>query len=242
MAEFVTTAEINARLEKIIKDANDRLILISPFIRVNRRVRELVQEQDRQKIDVRFVYGKREADPSEKNWLESMSSVRTSFYAHLHAKCYLNENAALLTSMNLYESSQVKNYEMGIYISRVEDPELYESILNEAKYLLTNSDPPLKDTSTKSGTSNSTRQNTRLGHCIRCKTNIAFNPQEDETYCSECRTDWEKNDRRDYQHPEKYCHSCGKEHEGISFSRPMCGTCYAENPMPPGLLKTSTPP
>lgn len=73
---------------------------------------------------------KREADSSEKNWLESMPSVRTSFYADLHAKCYLNENAALLTSMNLYEASQGKNCEMGLYLSRAEDSELYESILN----------------------------------------------------------------------------------------------------------------
>ena len=171
-----------------------------------------------------------------------MSSVRTSFYADLHAKCYLNEDAALLTSMNLHESSQVNNYEMGLYISRDEDPELYESIFNEAKYLLTNSDPPLKDTGTKSGTSNSTLQNTRLGYCIRWKTNIAFNPQEDETYCPECRTDWDKNDRRDYQHSEKYCHLCGKERDGVSFSRPLCRNCYAENQTSPEPIKTSTTP
>ena len=59
MAKLLTTADINARLEKIIKDASVRLILISPYIRVNRRVKELIQEQDRQKIDVRFVYAKR---------------------------------------------------------------------------------------------------------------------------------------------------------------------------------------
>ena len=190
---------------------------------------------------MRFVYGKRELDPSEKNWLESMSSIRISFYRDLHAKCYLNENAALLTSMNLYESSQVNNYEMGLYISRAEDPELYESILNEAKHLLTNSDPPLNDTSTKSAVQNPTQQKTLHGYCIRCKTNIAFNPQEDENYCPECRIDWEKNDGRDYQHPEKYCHSCSKEHKEISYSRPMCKSCYAQN-SPPQDLKTSTQP
>ena len=60
----------------------------------------------------------------------------TSFYADTQAKRYLNENTTLLTSMHLYESSQVNNYEMGMYVSRVEDPELYESILDEVKRLL----------------------------------------------------------------------------------------------------------
>jgi len=30
--------------------------------------------------------------PEENNWLKSMTSIRSSFCKHLHAKCYLNEN------------------------------------------------------------------------------------------------------------------------------------------------------
>ena len=32
-----------------------------------------------------------------------MNSIQTLFRRNLHAKCYLNEKEALLTSMNLYE-------------------------------------------------------------------------------------------------------------------------------------------
>ena len=35
MAEFLTTTGISYRLEEIIKTANERLVIISPFIRVN---------------------------------------------------------------------------------------------------------------------------------------------------------------------------------------------------------------
>ena len=241
MVELLTTAEVSARLEKIIKEANDRLILISPYIKVSKRIRELIQEQDRQKIDVRFVYGKKETDPSEKQWLKSMSSVRTSFYENLHAKCYLNEDSALLTSMNLHESSQVNNYEMGVYVSRAEDPELYEFLLNEAKYLLTNSDPPVIDINTNSSAPNQTPQKTRRGFCIKCAKDIPFSPrnlddQEKRPYCDECQRNWEK--RMDtewsFETREKYCHAhgshCpthGKDHDS-SYARPVCGDCYAE--------------
>ncbi len=46
----------------------------------------------------------------------------------LHAKCYLNENEALLTSMNLYEFSQSNNDEMGLIVSKREEPDLYDKI------------------------------------------------------------------------------------------------------------------
>ena len=46
-----------------------------------------------------------------------MTSIKTSVRKNLHAKCYLNEKEALLTSMNLYEYSQEHNDEMGILVS-----------------------------------------------------------------------------------------------------------------------------
>jgi hypothetical protein len=56
---------------------------------------------------VRIVYDKSALAPQEINWLRSLAFVRTSFCQHLHAKCYLNERGAILTSMNLYDFSQV---------------------------------------------------------------------------------------------------------------------------------------
>ena len=50
-------------------------------------------------------------------WLEGLTQIKTSFRRNLHAKCYLNENEALLTSMNLYEFSEKNNDEMGVLVS-----------------------------------------------------------------------------------------------------------------------------
>ena len=65
-----------------------------------------------------------------------MTSIKTGFLQNLHAKCYMNENEALLTSMNLYEFSQINNNEMGIIVSRDQDPELYEEIKEESMRLV----------------------------------------------------------------------------------------------------------
>lgn len=103
-------------------------------------MKELLQDKDRLKIDVRIVYGKSELLPAEMEWLRSLTFVRTSFCKNLHAKCYINEELCIITSMNLYEFSQVNNNEMGILIRRSTDHELYRDAYEEAQRIIRISD------------------------------------------------------------------------------------------------------
>ncbi|WP_394753240.1 phospholipase D family protein [Crenothrix sp.] len=140
MAKFLNTSATNYFLEELIKDAKDRLILISPFLKLNDRMKELLADKNRLKIDVRIVYGKSELQPEEINWLKELTYIRTSFCKNLHAKCYLNEDLCIITSLNLYEFSQVNNNEMGVLIRRAEDAELYKDAYEEAQRIIRISD------------------------------------------------------------------------------------------------------
>lgn len=136
MAKFLNTSATNYFLEELIKDAKDRLILISPFLKLNDRIKELLSDKNRLKIDVRIVYGKSELQPEEIAWLNELSYVRTSFCKNLHAKCYMNEELCIVTSLNLYEFSQVNNNEMGVLFRRSEDAELYRDAYEEAQRII----------------------------------------------------------------------------------------------------------
>lgn len=140
MAKFLNTSATNYFLEELIKTAKDRLVLISPFLKLNDRIKELLEDKNRLKIDVRIVYGKSELQPQEIEWLKAQSYIRTSFCKNLHAKCYLNEENAIVTSLNLYEFSQVNNNEMGILIRRDDDAELYKDTYEEAQRIIRISD------------------------------------------------------------------------------------------------------
>ena len=96
----------------------------------------MLADKDRLKIDVRIVYGKSELQPEEIGWLKELAYVRTSFCKNLHAKCYLSEEMCIITSMNLYEFSQVNNNEMGILIRRSDDPQLYKDASDEAQRII----------------------------------------------------------------------------------------------------------
>ncbi|NQY25703.1 MAG: DNA repair protein [Piscirickettsiaceae bacterium] len=140
MAKFLNTSATNYFLEDLIKSAQDRLILISPFLKLNDRIKELLEDKNRLKIDVRIIYGKSELHNDEISWLSELTYIRTSFCKNLHAKCYMNEENCIITSLNLYEFSQVNNNEMGVAVSRLDDPDLYRDAYEEAQRIIRISD------------------------------------------------------------------------------------------------------
>lgn len=236
MAQFLTTTGISYRLEEIIKSAEERLVIISPFLRINERVKELLEDKDRLKIDIRVVYGKKELQPDQDNWLESMSSIRTSFCKNLHAKCYLNESQALLTSMNLYEFSQVNNHEMGMLVVREDERELYDEILRESMRIVRISDEirvkvarvdPAKESKqaprrTKARRkARSSHRKPEQGFCVRCREVLPVDPAK--PYCKRCYRSWNRYKNDKYE--EKHCHTCGKDHVS-TLLKPVCRTCY----------------
>ena len=253
MAEFLTTTGISYQLEEIIKGADERLFLISPFLKVNPRLKELLEDKNRMKIDVRVIYGKNELRPEENNWLESMTSIKTSFCQTLHAKCYLNEQRALLTSMNLYEYSQVNNYEMGILVSREDDPELYDKIYEDARRILRVSDeirvtvsrvatsgtggqnpaakpPAAKAPMTKIQPTKSPIQRTPSAQAAGVprggfciRCKTSIPANPTQPYCNRCYGSWKRYENKEYA--EKHCHICGTDHTA-TFLKPACLACF----------------
>lgn len=140
MAKFLNTSGTNFFLEELIKNAKERLILISPYLRLNDRIKELLEDKDRLKIDIRIVYGKSDLHPDEIKWMQKLDYVRLSFCKNLHAKCYLNESECIISSLNLYEFSQVNNNEMGILIRKYEDGEVFKDAYEEAQRIIRISD------------------------------------------------------------------------------------------------------
>ena len=140
MAKFLNTSATNFFLEELIKNAKERLILISPYLRLNDRIKELLEDKDRLKIDIRIVYGKSDLHPDEIKWMQKLDFVRLSFCKNLHAKCYLNESECIISSLNLYEFSQINNNEMGILIRKYEDQEVFKDAYEEAQRIIRISD------------------------------------------------------------------------------------------------------
>ncbi len=95
MAKFLNTAGVSYHLEELIKSTKDRLILISPYLQFNERIKEHINNLNIQKKDIRIIYRENKLRPDENNWLSNQIGVRTSICKNLHAKCYINEVEAI---------------------------------------------------------------------------------------------------------------------------------------------------
>ena len=117
-----------------------------------------------------LVFKEQQLKTADLNWLAGRPLIHTSVCENLHAKCYLNENEAIITSMNLYEFSQEHNREMGIDVSREQDPELYAAILEGAKEVIRGSEEVKFNVSQVPKTAPSAAVKTKddRGYCIRC--------------------------------------------------------------------------
>jgi len=190
--------------------------MISKSIKNLNEMYKTVKIDNNMKIDIRIIYGKNELQPDENNWLKSMTNIRSLFCKDLHAKCYLNEKEAIIASMNLYEFSQVTNHEMGIYIQKETDPELYQEIFEEAQRLIRISDDIVVSVEkvnmfSKVFDKKQSKKNTELiGYCIRTGVEIPFDVEKPFSY--EAYKKW--NESGDIDHPEKYCHFSGEPSNG----------------------------
>lgn len=121
MAKFIYDDDLNAELSKIIKEANEFLLIVSPFIKLHSRTKSLLEGKKQQPyVEIIVVFGKNE-DNIEKSmsredfeFLKGFPNIDILHESRLHAKYYANEKSALLTSMNLYDYSQNNNIEFGV--------------------------------------------------------------------------------------------------------------------------------
>ncbi len=222
MVEFLKTNDISGRIEDMIQDSYDKLVLMSPYLQITKKIKNLLEVKNKRKQPVRIVYRKNKLQLEENNWLKNLEEISTSYLEDLHAKCYLSENEAIITSMNLYQHSQQENYEMGIYLEKSEDPDLYADIKRQVDFLVEASQN-VEITVEKVPDDEKSKEGDN-GYCIRCEKEIPLEPKK--PYCSDCFSSWNEYKNGDYE--ENHCHICGKEMESTR-NKPVCYDCYKEH-------------
>ena len=131
MAEFLTTKGIAAQIEGIIKKATKYLYIVTPYLKLSESFNDRLSDVP-ESVEVHMVYGKSELAPREVNLLNDLN-LNIYFKENLHGKCYLNQDYALITSMNLHAYSEANNREFGVLLSRSKDREAFEDCLHELK-------------------------------------------------------------------------------------------------------------
>jgi phosphatidylserine/phosphatidylglycerophosphate/cardiolipin synthase-like enzyme len=239
MADFLSTAGASHAIEQMVKNSKQRLYLISPYLQINPLLRSLLQQLDNRisTIDIRIVSRTDKINADDMSFLQNLKNVKVYALDNLHAKCYLNEETAIITSLNLYQFSQHNNIEMGIKIDKSTETELYNAMYEEVERIFGESKKYQISIVEKEKTESKSQQPENIketpkrqqtssneGFCLRCGAKMALNP--DKPLCSKCYPIWAK--YADDKYPEKFCHICGKE-SAQSYAKPICYSCYKKH-------------
>ena len=142
MARFLNTKKSVSEIEDLIRDAGQTLILISPYLKLSKDFKELLSYRNSKDKITTVIFGKVQLNPEEMKFLESLRFVILKYKDDLHAKCYLNDEKMIITSLNLYDFSMNNNKEMGVLIEKANanDHELFEEAYKEVDYINTTSE------------------------------------------------------------------------------------------------------
>ncbi len=143
MAKFITTKQITSELEELIKKADERLYIVSPYLKLSRDFRDLLTYRNTNRKDTKIIFGKQELNPEQMTFFQGLRFVYLFFSEDLHAKCYINDTKMIITSMNFYDFSMMNNKEMGILIDKAvtEDISVYNDAWAEIDFIEKTSKP-----------------------------------------------------------------------------------------------------
>jgi len=143
MAKFITTKQITSELEDLIKKADERLYIVSPYLKLSKDFRDLLTYRNTNRKDTKIIFGKQELNPEQMTFFQGLRFVYLYFSEDLHAKCYINDTKMIITSMNFYDFSMMNNKEMGILIDKAvaEDISVYDDAWGEIDFIEKTSKP-----------------------------------------------------------------------------------------------------
>ena len=136
MAKFLSASATTYHLEHLLQDTTEQLIIVTPILKLNERVQELLAQRDGAQAATHILYQQNHLQPTEMHWLNTLNYLRTSFCKNLQAQCYLNASEAIITSLQLHAIGQEQNNEMGVVIHRDTDTELYQETNDDVQRLL----------------------------------------------------------------------------------------------------------
>lgn len=119
--QFLFDNQLIAAVESLIKESKNKLLLISPFIDLDKRIQDALREKmSKHDFELLVLFGKNEDNYFKSikkdsfEFLKQFPNIEIRYNERLHAKFYQNDYSYIMTSLNLYDYSLAKNIEVGI--------------------------------------------------------------------------------------------------------------------------------
>ncbi len=210
----------------VLEEAREHVVLVTaylrPWIHLEQQVKQAVERGVKVACILRDPDGPKRDQEKAKEAIETLRGYGASVHVvpRLHAKVYLNESQAVVTSFNLVGGSH-DSVEFGV---RIGDPDVvadcYERLVSYC--------PELKAGSTATAPeTGSSERRSRVGFCIGCGSDsLGYDPTK--PLCRDCYKASKRGTACDVL-PNRVCHSCGVTHRA-TLEKPLCYPCYKQLP------------
>lgn len=256
MAKFLDTHNTASEINNVIRNAQGWLAIVSPYLSLSPILLERLQDAGSRNVQVTLIYGKGELKSEVTQALSTVKNMDVWFYENVHAKCYCNQDCAVITSMNMYEFSEKNNREMGVLLRKQTDLDAYNETCSEIHSIVRSS--TRRNASARQANASLHGTTPPKAHYPRKQTVVNHQSHSSPSmgdfmasalnslvggkgYCLRCGNRIEL----DGEHPlcgscykewnryknadfvEEYCHRCGK-HAKTTIDKPLCRSCFAK--------------
>jgi hypothetical protein len=120
--KFIKPSEISGKIMTLIEECDEKLILISPYIKIAKWYKLLNKIKELKSRNINYQIFVREDNSNIETYNELQTlGLSYSTIPNLHAKLYMNEKYAIVTSMNLLLSSEINSLEIGYITETAEE-------------------------------------------------------------------------------------------------------------------------
>lgn len=126
-----TVSEICSLLDNAYKE----VIFITPYLQISSAIGKAIRRSSERGITV-FIIIRDENLERAKTEVKRFNNVVVFAHPNVHAKCYYNEYNVIITSMNLYASTEGENREIGTMMG---NSYIFNSLAEETKTLINSS-------------------------------------------------------------------------------------------------------
>jgi hypothetical protein len=114
--EILTDEQIGSKIIEIIKNAEEYCCLVSPYFKNWHHLDTCLKTVSSNNKRIIFFFREDQTKREEIIEIHNKYNFDVFFIKDLHAKIYMNEHEALITSMNMYDYSHENNFEIGVLI------------------------------------------------------------------------------------------------------------------------------
>jgi len=131
--ELLNTTELNSELENMFRKEKHFILILSPYLDLSDKIKALLSKSPAEIVILyRELKGKNE---KIENYKVVLPNRQFLCVPNFHAKAYIANGTLIITSLNLYENSQINNFELGIILKGSLYEKTIGKLLEEIKNL-----------------------------------------------------------------------------------------------------------